>query len=293
MSEKTVGFILILSSAAMGACIVPLAKIASSVVPPLSIVFWRVFLASIIFIPIAYKNKEKISIHKIKKLMPLSVILSVNFTAAVVSVKFIPTSLTPIIYATTPLVTYAITQIRSKKPEFRKKYLFGMSIGFVGLLIATVQNLNAQTDILRTFFGVAMVFVGVICFSVYGIKSKDYQKEMGPIQISWINVIVASFVLSPFALFDTVTTAYVAKIGIVHLSALIGIAFFGSVMAYLTYQYAIKHTSASIASLMTYIQPIFGVILSIVLVGEKVSPTFVMGASMALIGAFIASRQTA
>ena len=63
MSEKTVGFILILSSAAMGACIVPLAKIASSVVPPLSIVFWRVFPASIIFIPIAYKNKEKISIH--------------------------------------------------------------------------------------------------------------------------------------------------------------------------------------------------------------------------------------
>jgi len=290
MSNKTVGFALILLSAAMGACIVPFAKVASSVVPPLSIVFWRVFLASIIFIPIAYKNKEKITIKKIKLLAPLSVILSINFTAAIVSVKFIPTSLTPIIYATTPLITYAITQIRNKKPELKSRYIFGMTVGFVGLVIATLQNIKVEGDVLKTITGVLIVFVGAICFSIYGIKSKDYQKEMSPIQISWINVIVASLVLSPFALFDTVTTAYVAKIGLTQLAALVGIAFFGSVIAYLTYQHAIKHTDPSVASLMTYIQPIFGVILSILIVGESVTPIFLLGGSLAILGAYIASR---
>lgn len=217
--------------------------------------------------------------------------MSINFTAAITSVKFIPTSLTPIIYATTPLVTYAITQIRNKKTEFKSKYILGMVVGFVGLVIATLQNIRVEDDIFKTSFGVLLVFTGVICFSIYGIKSKDYQEEMSPVQISWINVIVASLVLSPFALFDTFTTAYVAKIVLVQLAALIGIAFFGSVLAYLTYQHAIKHTDPSIASLMTYIQPIFGVVLSILIVGESVTPIFLLGGFLAILGAYIASRQ--
>ncbi len=290
MSDKMRGFILILLAAAMGACIVPFAKIASSVVPPLSIVFWRVFIASLIFAPIAYKTKNGISLGQLRKLAPLSAILSLNITVAIVSVKFIPTSLTPIVYATTPLITYLIERLRKKKIELSKKYFLGMTVGFSGLLIATFQNIKPGDDLAKTFIGVGLVLLGAICFSFYGISSKEYQKVMSPIQISWINVIVASIILFPFAVWDGMSSSYLMQLEMSHVLALLGIALFGSVLAYLLYQNAIKYTSASVASLMTYIQPVFGVILSILLIGESITPTFLLGGTMALLGAYIASK---
>lgn len=285
-----ISFAMVILSALFGACIVPFAKIASGVVPPISIVFWRVFLASIIFVPIATRSKTKISIKQIKTLAPISLILSVNFTAAIVSVRFIPTSLTPIIYAMTPFVTYFLVQIKNKKIDLQKRYLLGLIVGFSGLLIATYQSIKVSSDWHSILIGVSIVLVGVFCFAWYGIRSKDFQKDMSPIQISWINVIVASIALLPFALYEVITTSYLAKFDAKTSATLFGIALFGSVLAYLTYQYAIKRTSASVASLMTYIQPIFGVFLSLVLVGENITPTFLLGAIMAIAGAYIASK---
>ncbi|MFO0703846.1 MAG: DMT family transporter [Patescibacteria group bacterium] len=284
------GFVLILLAALLGACIVPFAKIASHSVPPLSLVFWRTIIASVIFLPIAIAKKEKISLEEIKKLAPLSAILSINFVAAMTSVFFIPTSLTPVVYATTPIITHIILQIKNKKFKVEKMYAIGTIVGFVGLLLATYQNISLGSEPQKIILGVLMVLVGVICFSYYGVRSKEYQKDLSPLQISWINVIVIAMIMLPFGIYDIFRSNYLEKVDSTEILALLGVALFGSVLNYLVYQYAVKHTSPSIAALFTYIQPIFGVAISILLIGETITPIFLIGGTMALLGAYIASK---
>ena len=57
----------------------------------------------------------------------------------------------------------------------------------------------------------------------------------------------------------------------------------------LSYQYALKLSSEVTAALFTYIQPVATIILAVLLLGERISLPFIVGAVLAIAGAQIAS----
>ncbi len=70
---------------------------------------------------------------------------------------------------------------------------------------------------------------------------------------------------------------------ILHLGTLVTVATFT------LHQWAIKYTSATTASLSTYIGPIFAVTANSILLGEKITPGFVAGAAIVFAGILIIS----
>jgi drug/metabolite transporter (DMT)-like permease len=102
---------------------------------------------------------------------------------------------------------------------------------------------------------------------------------------------MATIIMLPFTLIDYVSHPYIQNITWIHITALIATAVIGTVLFYSVYQYTIKHTDSVTVSLFTYLQPIFAIILSIVLLSESVNLIFIIGTATTLVGAYLASNK--
>jgi drug/metabolite transporter (DMT)-like permease len=51
----------------------------------------------------------------------------------------------------------------------------------------------------------------------------------------------------------------------------------------------IKHSSASTAALQNYIGPVFSILVNVAFLGEIITPTFLVGTILVLVGVMIAS----
>jgi drug/metabolite transporter (DMT)-like permease len=60
----------------------------------------------------------------------------------------------------------------------------------------------------------------------------------------------------------------------------------GSALWYLLYQYIIHHSSPLIASMILYLQPAATFVWAAFLLGEQLTPGFLIGAALAFIGVF-------
>jgi len=76
------------------------------------------------------------------------------------------------------------------------------------------------------------------------------------------------------------------------LSALV-VGFVSSSLFFLAYQKAIHQGNELTASLFTYLQPVATILFAVGLLGEEITPAFVIGATLALIGAGMAGRKRA
>jgi drug/metabolite transporter (DMT)-like permease len=72
--------------------------------------------------------------------------------------------------------------------------------------------------------------------------------------------------------------------------SLLYMALFGSVLAYLIYNYALVYIPASRVSAFSYMQPLGATLLAVPLLGELISTTLVIGGILVLTGVYITER---
>jgi drug/metabolite transporter (DMT)-like permease len=87
-----------------------------------------------------------------------------------------------------------------------------------------------------------------------------------------------------------------ARVGVgdLTLSIWLGVLYLGLVstaMAAYWWNYAFEHLEAGLASLTFFAQPLVGAALGALLLGERFTPLFLMGAALILVGLWLAARR--
>lgn len=277
-------------SALFGATVPSISKIALEVVSPIEALFIRVFLSSVLFVGLFVIIRKPYSFSILQKTWKFSLLLLINFVCMIVSLKYIPTALIPVIYATVPVITVILNKILHTEEKVSLERIIGILLGFAGVFLATVsRGLSAVT--MGVVFGVACILAGSVAFSLYTIISKKYQRSIHPLHLTFSATLVATIFLLPVVGLNFIFAPQTLQFTLRHSSALLATGLIGTVLFYSIYQYAIKHSDAVTASLFTYIQPLFAVALSVVLLGETVNMMFVMGTMTTLFGAYLATNK--
>jgi len=139
--------------------------------------------------------------------------------------------------------------------------------------------------------GDLLLLLAVLCYGVYNAYSKRL-----------IDRVSASAAASV-----TLLTGFIATIPIWFLTgahiphefnradwiALLYLALFATTGAYLIWLFALKSLPASVAALFLYLQPIFGVILSILIVGTRPPAYFYLGSVLILLAIFLGRQSKA
>lgn len=260
-----------------------LSKIVVRELDPFVAAFLRLFVAAIVILPFFLREKVKRK-HIIRDLVPLSLLATGNILFYYIGLSTSTANAATLIYAGAPMLTAILAHFLIGE-RLNSQKILGIIIGFIGILFITAFSVSG------TLLGNVFFIGAIIVWSFYTIGSRRAiaVKGYSPLTVTGVFFFTASIVFAVISLF-TFKTSYIPTLLqpstillILHLSVVVTVA------TYLLFQWAVKHSSATTASLQNYIGPVFSILVNVAVLKETITSAFLMGAALVLAGVVIAS----
>lgn len=212
------------------------------------------------------------------------------FMSAIPAVLFgyaqqhVTSALAAIINASTPIFTVIAILIAFRAEQPKREVVVGLSIGLVGVFVVLgIWNGFGDNDPLA----IGALILAVIC---YGIGSPFLRKYVEPLKIKpeaavFGQVLTSAITLLPFYLAGALT---IGPIQFNSVAAMLALGILGTGIAYVVYYKLLAEVGSAIGSAVTYMSPIVGVILGVLLLGEEITWNEPVGAAVVLFGAAVA-----
>ncbi len=267
----------------------PIFKWTLQDINPLTFAFLRFFLSALVILPFAYKRlrikREDIYTLVFLSVMGLAFRIAYNFYG----LKFAP-SINELVIASTAPVFLLIGAIALFHEKARKKLLLGMILSFVGVIVIVVEPvITSGIDI--SFMGNIFFLVAMCLSVVYILLLKELAPKYHVITLLFWTFAIAAITLLPFAGFEIVRSNFETDLS---MKVLIGIAFavfFSTVLAHFLNLYGVKYIKASEVGLFSYVDPFIGIAIAQPLLGEYITPHYLIGAVLVFAGIFIAENR--
>lgn len=180
---------------------------------------------------------------------------------------------------------FALFILKEKITFFR---WVGIALAFSGAVwLATDGKLNLDSSYL---YGDLITIGAVVAFALFLVLAKPVLEEVGVIR----TLGVAYLLSSPFILVVCLMPALEQDWSSISteswLSALY-LVVFGTVIAYLCHQYALKRLPAALVAAFAYSQPILAAIFSVIILGETLPASFYLAAALIIGGLMIARKK--
>ena len=179
-----------------------------------------------------------------------------------------------------PVATALMASLILKEPfDWRKALGIGLSLAGVVLVVGQggVPRLRPSDLVLLT---------GVLCFAVFSVYGKVATQVFSPLAANaFLSVFGAAFLLplafteSPWASLEHAPLGFWLNIGYT--------VVFGTVLSYVWWYEGIQRIGASRAGVFTYLVPVWAMLLSFMILGERVSLPQLAGGLMAASGIWV------
>jgi drug/metabolite transporter (DMT)-like permease len=196
---------------------------------------------------------------------------------------------TGLIQAVGPIMVFLLSALIGRE-SITLQNCTGMVIAFVGVAILITSKSGSGNGAHWT--GDLILLAAGASFALYTILMKDASCDYDALTLSTLVFGLGAVLLMPFCIGSVTAVEWED----VPLRAWVGLAymvFFGSVVAYLIYAFALGILSASKAAAFAYLQPVLAVALGVWLIGEHVTPGAFAGGGLILLGVYITERQRA
>lgn len=281
----------ILASAFIGGTMSPLIKIALKEIPPLSFTFIRFLIASILILPFFIREIVKIRGNHLKAIL-VSFFGVVNVILFAFGVKLTTATISNTLYTASPIIVAALSYLLIQE-KITKRKISGIIIGFLGAIILVLLPILGKPSAFKgDLIGNLIIVSALLSFSFYLALSKRLQSRYSPLHLTSFLMIISTLVTFPFIFIEKLSYSnwwFNLSIYSIFLTVLIGSV--GTALFYFIYQYAIKHSTAVSASMSLYLQPVFAFLWAAVLLGERLTIGFIIGAILAFVGAFIVTKK--
>jgi drug/metabolite transporter (DMT)-like permease len=264
-------------------------KIAVEDVPPATLVAWRMTLGAIGMLLLIAAFRLRVP-RGAGEWLPLVVLGAVNAAIPIFLIswgqQFVDSGTAAVLNSLTPIFSLLIAGIALRVEPVTALRVIGLLLGFVGAALLASRELELRADASGLIGAVAVV---VAAFS-YAVGA-SYARHR--IQRAHRYVVAGGTLL--FASIDAWVLALLADGGVVlptRLETIVAIAWLGilgSFVAYVLFFFLIEHLGATMASMVTYLFPVVGVGLGVLLLGERMDVRLAIGTVLVLIGIIVVS----
>jgi drug/metabolite transporter (DMT)-like permease len=262
-------------------------KIATYSYGPVTIAFLRVFFGAIpVLILCSYK---KIKIEAFSKdwhwfAMIGFINLVAPFFLIAYGVKLVQSNLAAILMSTTPLSSTILGHFFTKNEKFNFVKTFGILIGFSGIIYLFSDNLLINDS---NFISALLILLGSTCYVVGGvltlkISKKKNENVTGSILIWAVIILIplVCFIEKPWTLNPSIeSTVSVIYLGVVSTG-----------LAWLLRFRILKNNGLIFQSQVSYLIPIFGMILSYIFLKEMITPKILVSLAAVAVGLYFVRK---
>jgi drug/metabolite transporter (DMT)-like permease len=202
-----------------------------------------------------------------------------SYGFAYVALADVPAGTAMVLIALTPLFTFGLA-IAHGQERFRVRGLLGGLVAVIGIAIVFIDQLSADVPILA----LALILLAAVSIAESGVIAKAIPKS-DPFATNAVAMSTGAVLLLILALvageplnLPTQATTW-AAVGYLVL--------FGSVVMFVLYLFALQRWTASAVSYVTLLMPLVTVLLAAVLTGERVTPAFLLGGAVILVGVYV------
>jgi drug/metabolite transporter (DMT)-like permease len=166
--------------------------------------------------------------------------------------------------------------------------ILALGVGVTGSILVTWQGGGADA----TVTGDLLVIASALTASGYGVLARHVAATRDPLEVTTVQVMGALILAVPIFGWSLATgQSHVTSADPGHLAVAVAVGLTGSVIAFLLYNRAIKHLTASRAALISVLVPVIAAGLTVLLVGERLSGLAIVGGALSVVAALIAAQR--
>lgn len=254
---------------------------------PSVVVFGRVVIGAAILFPIAFRRgviRESLSGLKWIIAYALFEMCGPWYLITHAETK-INSGLAGLLVATVPIWSTIYSSIAGDKTVWHHKRLFGIVIGFIGLiLIVGIETISGSAD---TFSVFQIVLAAILYSTAMAIILKGMPHGDG-VAINAIAMAITALIFAPAAIssWPEQSPSFNAT------ASLIGLGVLSTGLAFMVYFKLVKEIGQARGSMVTYLNTAFAVVLGVVVLGEPLTIGIIVGLPLVLIGSYFASRKS-
>jgi len=196
----------------------------------------------------------------------------------------INSGLTGLLIATTPIWAAILASIFGDKTVWHKSRLFGLIVGFIGVIaVVGLESITGNSDLIS----IAMVLIASMGYA-YAINMVNRRiPEVPGLALNTWAMIITSIVFLPFAIVQRPTQMPSVEVVL----SVIGLGVLCTALAFTMFFKVIAEIGPPRASLVTYLNTAVAVVLGIIILSEPITLGIVLGLPLVLIGSYFASRK--
>lgn len=267
------------------------AKVALQEVPPMSLAFVRFALATLLIIPFILISKEKMNIDK--KDLPQLISIGVLMATLNIALFYLGLSHTTATTASILTMTIPVASVMAAWWFFKEKIyffnLFGIFLGLVGaaLVIGIPLYIFGTSLFSEAILGNLLIILASISWVAGAILSKKMLQKYSTLTITTIVFLVGMVTfIFPAALEYFQNPAWPSKLTFLGIFGIVYIAVLSSTSAYFLFEWGLNKLGVVKADLFQYIEPVIALTLGILLLGEQIRFTFIIGALLIGLGVY-------
>lgn len=202
--------------------------------------------------------------------------------------QYVASGLTAVTIAMTPFWSVFVEGARGRGERVTARIAIGLSLGFTGILILVWPELTAGDSTPGFLLGIISIQLACAGWAVGTSMTKHDGDETHPLARAALQMLLGGGIL---LLFGTVAGEW-ARLTFTPRSgaALVYLTLVGSLVAYPSYVYALRHLPVSFVSLYAYVNPIIAVVLGALVLSEPFTMRIAGASALVLAGIWIVNR---
>jgi len=264
----------------------PITKPALNDIPPFSFAFLRFSLVLVVLLPLA--GRSWVDLLRGPERWRMLILGICGFGCVqltqVLALQLSPASDIALIATTTPLwITVLAWPMLGERPDLRAWLGFGLAIIGLGLIVWPQGGNSTAVAGQDRLLGAALYLVGSLLWALYNVVGKDVMARHNPLAPTAAACLIGTITLLPFAGWEAASGQQI-QITIAGGLALLYTALLVTVVGYLVLFWAYRRASAAQVAVTMYLQPLAGVVLAWLWLGEPLGAWFLIGAAFVLVG---------
>lgn len=264
-------------------------------VPPLTLSFWRWFTAVVVILPFAgtslWRHRRLFLRHRWLLLTIGAVGIAAFNSLLYVGLQTTTALNGSLILAVIPVATVALTWLLFRE-RIGLRIILGMVAALVGVAAIILRGQPGLLFSLTLNRGDLFVLGAVLCWAVYSILLTRLPAGMPQLPLMLVTAFLGWLLLIPFFAWDLAAGRHMV-VTPSSIFAILYVGIFSSAIAYLTFAKGVAMVGANVASQFTYLNPVFGGVWAILLLGEALEPYHLGGGALIFLGIFLSTRSTA
>lgn len=253
---------------------------------PAIVVFIRVFIGALILIPISIYDKSLFVAIKGWKYIAVYALFEMVIPWILIGTaeQSISSGLAGLLVASVPIFSTIVASMYGDKSVWHPRRLFGMAVGFLGVfLLVGIESFTGSSDPIA----ILMILGASVGYAYAVIYITRKMPGVSGVAINAIAMAMTALFYSPalFLLWPD------HKISLSATYSVIALGIFSTGIAFAVFFTVMAEIGPTRASLVTYMNTAFAVVLGVLILSEPLTIGIIVGLPLVLIGSYLASRK--